>query len=190
MRFRIRFSLAFICFVLLFVTYATAQIDPVSKTQKMANEIVDKSFPELKDKVIDVKTFSSKSDYFQSRFTFVRFLTFRELKYVIYVNPKVYERNAPENGIRSILAHEICHIAYYVRKNRFQLFGLVALVRENFTRKFERRTDLDAISRGYGTGLIEYRKWLYENIPSKTVAAKKRNYLTPEEIESELEKLK
>jgi hypothetical protein len=177
-------------FVFLFFTNAFAQIDSIAITRQYVSEIVERSFPELKNKKIEIKTFSSESDYFQSRFKFCRFLTFRELRYVVFVNPKVYERNAPENGIRAILAHEISHIAYYASKNRLQLLGLVALVGDNFTRKFERRTDLEAISRGYGLGLIAYRNWLYENIPAKNLKAKKRNYLTPEEIEIELKKLK
>jgi hypothetical protein len=164
------------------------QIDSVAITRQYVSEIIEKSFPELKNKKIEIKTFSSDSDYFQSRFTVGRFLTFRTLRYVIFVNPSVYERNAPENGIRAILAHEISHIAYYVRKNRLQLLGLVALLGDDFTRKFERRTDLEAISRGYGLGLIAYRNWLYKNIPPKKLKAKKRNYMTPEEIEIELKK--
>jgi hypothetical protein len=176
--------------VVLSFSNAFAQLDAVATTRQYASEIIEKSFPELKNKKIEIKTFSSDSDYFQSRFTFGRFLTFRALRYVIFVNPSVYERNAPEKGIRAILAHELSHIAYYVRKNRLQLLGLVSLVSDNFTRKFERRTDLEAISRGYGPGLISYRNWLYENIPPKNVKIKKRNYLTPEEIEVELKKLK
>jgi hypothetical protein len=164
------------------VGFAFGQTNAIEKTQKIVAEIVEKSYPELKDKRIEIKSFASKSDYFQSRFTFGRFLTFRRMNYIIYVNPKVYELNAPENGVRAILAHEIGHILYYSRKNRVQLLGLVNLSTKDFTQKFERRTDLEAIKRGYGEGLIAYRTWLYENIPLKSVDAKKRNYFTPEEV--------
>jgi hypothetical protein len=171
--------------ILLIVSFAGfifAQTEAIEKTQKLVTEIVEKSYPELKDKQIEVKTFSSKSDYFQSRFSFGRFLTFQRMNYIIFVNPKVYELDAPENGIRSILAHEIGHILYYSRKNRLQLLGLVNLSTKTFTQKFERRTDLEAIKRGYGEGLIVYRTWLYEHIPLKSVDAKKQNYFTPKEI--------
>ncbi len=41
---------------------------------------------------------------------------------------------------------------------------------------------MEAIKRGYGEGLSEYRKWLYQNIPAKDLKAKKRDYFSPEEI--------
>ncbi len=162
--------------------FVFGQINAIEKTQKLVAEIVEKSYPELKDKRIEVKSFKSESDYFQSRFSFEKFLTFRRMNYIIFVNPKVYELNAPENGIRAILAHEIGHILYYSRKNRVQLLGLINLSTKGFTQKFERRTDLEAIKRGYGEGLIAYRNWLYEHIPAKNIESKKRNYFTPEEI--------
>jgi hypothetical protein len=162
--------------------FVFGQINAIEKTQKLVAEIVEKSYPELKGERIEVKSFTSKSDYFQSRFSFAKFLTFRRMNYIIFVNPKVYELNAPENGVRAILAHEIGHILYYSRKNRFQLLGLINLSTKGFTQKFERRTDLEAIKRGYGEGLIAYRNWLYANIPAKNIDAKKRNYFTPEEI--------
>jgi hypothetical protein len=105
------------------------------------------------------------------------------LHYVIFVNPEVFRRSAPEDGIRAILAHELAHILYYKRKNRFQLLGLTGLTDKSFTAKFERKADLEAIARGWGEGLKAYRKWLYENIPPKEVNAKKRDYFSPEEID-------
>lgn len=158
------------------------QTNPIEKTQKIVAEIIEKSYPELINERVKVQKFKSDSDYFQSRFSFTRFLTFRRPEYIIFVNPKVYELNAPENGVRAIIAHEIGHILYYSRKNHFQLLGLVNLSTAGFTQKFERRTDLEAIKRGYGEGLMAYRNWLYEHIPANKVAAKKRNYFTPEEI--------
>ena len=50
------------------------------------------------------------------------------------------------------------------------------------TAKFERRTDLDAIHRGYGDGLKSYREWVYAHIPSNKLPEKRRNYFSPEEI--------
>jgi hypothetical protein len=100
----------------------------------------------------------------------------------IFVNPSVYLRKAPEEGIRAILAHELAHALYYKSGNRFRLLGLAALVNGGSTAKFERRADLVAIEKGYGAGLIKYREWLYENISDKQIIVKKRNYFTPEEL--------
>ena len=136
---------------------------------------------------LKVKIFHSSSDYFRSRFSFSRFLTFRRLHYVVFVNPQVFEKNAPASGIRAIIAHELAHAAYYRRHNRFELFGLVSLQSKKFTARFERGADLQAIKRGCGAGLKEYREWLYQNIPATKIAAKKRSYFSPEEIDAILE---
>ena len=49
--------------------------------------------------------------------------------------------------------------------------------------RFERAADLEAVRRGYGAGLKEYRRWLYQNIPPKNLHTKKRDYFSPEEID-------
>lgn len=166
------------------------QIDAIAQTQTIITEIVAKSYPELKDAKIRIKKFDSKADYFQSQFSLTRFLTCQKMRYNLYVNPEVFNKNAPEEAIRAILAHELAHVFYYSERNRFELLGLVSLINKGFTAKFERRADLEAIERGYGEGLIKYREWLYQNIPAKSLAAKKRNYFLPEEIEKMLEILK
>ena len=161
--------------------------DAVEKTQKIIAEIVDKSYPELKNATIEVKTFESDSDYFRSKFSMARYLTLKKMHYIIFVNPQVFEKNAPENGIHSIIAHELAHALYFKEHNRFELMGLVGLSKKSYTAKFERGADLEAISRGFGTGLKEYRAWLYQNIPPKKLEEKKRNYFSPTEIDLILE---
>lgn len=162
----------------------------VAETMRIVAEIVEKSYPELRTARISVKTFHSRSDYYRSRFSFSRFLTFRKLHFLIFVNPQVFEKNAPANGIRAIIAHELAHAAYYRRHNRFELFGLIALQSKSFTARFERGADLQAIKRGYGEGLKEYREWLYQNIPAKQIARKKRDYFSPAEINLIVEAIK
>ncbi|CAN5390079.1 hypothetical protein BH10ACI1_BH10ACI1_00160 [soil metagenome] len=154
----------------------------VEKIQKLLKEIIEKSFPELGAENIKVKTFRSQTTFFKAQFSFARYLTFQSMRTTIFVNPIVLERNAPEEGIRSILAHELAHALYYKQKNRLELVGLVNLVNDGFTAKFERKADLIAIERGYGENLIKYREWLYQNVSAKSLAEKKRNYFTPEEI--------
>ena len=155
----------------------------VAAAKQIVAEIVKNSYPELQDAQISVKIFHSRSDYFRSRFSFSRFLTFRRLHFLLQINPQIFEKNAPENGIRSIIAHELAHAAYYKRHNRFELLGLVNLESKSFTARFERGADLQAIKRGYGAGLKDYREWLYRNIPAAKIVAKKRNYFSPEEID-------
>ncbi len=161
-----------------------------AETKQIVAEIVKNSYPELADAQISVKIFHSRSDYFRSRFSFSRFLTLRRLHFLLQINPQVFEKNAPENGIRAIIAHELAHAAYYRRHNRFQLLGLINLESKSFTARFERGADLQTIKRGYGAGLKDYRKWLYDNIPAAKIAAKKRDYFSPEEIDLILEAIK
>ncbi len=153
-------------------------------------EIAQKSFPEIKKSKIRFKTFAGKSSFFKARFSISRFLTFQRTRYLIYVNPRVYELGPSKIATRSILAHELAHLDYYRRKNRFELLGLSSLMSKSFTARFERRADIEAIARGYGTGLIEYREWLYRNIPKGAIKSKKRNYFTPPELKVMLEALK
>lgn len=154
----------------------------IEKTEKLIQEVVEESYPELLTEKIKVKTFRSQKTFFKAQFSFNRYLTLRKLRMTILINPIVYSRNAPVEGLRAILAHELAHILYYKRKNRLQLLGLIGLVNGGFNAKFERRTDLVAIERGYGIGLIEYREWLYQNVSEREISSKKRNYFTSEEI--------
>jgi hypothetical protein len=162
----------------------------IDRTRRIVEEIVNASFPELKNASITVKTFDSRADFFRARFSFARFLTFRKLHYLIFVNSQVFKKNAPVNGIRAIIAHELAHVAYYRRHNRFELFGLMGLESKSFTARFERGADLQAIMRGYGAGLKDYREWLYQNIPAKQITAKRRDYFSPAEIKLILEAIK
>lgn len=192
-----KFAAHIICLILFtaFVQFAEARTvsnndqekAAIAETTAIVEEIVNDSFPELKKARIKVKTFNSNADYFRSRFSFTRFLTFRKLHYLILVNPKIYKNDAPKEGIRAIIAHELAHSAYYKRHNCFELLGLAALQSNSFTARFERGADLQAIKRGYGAGLKQYRLWLYKNIPAKNLRAKKRDYFSPEEIDIILE---
>jgi hypothetical protein len=106
------------------------------------------------------------------------------MRYLVFVNPRAYELQAPEAGVRAIIAHELAHVAYFKKRNRLRLLGLVRLTSKQFTARFERWADLKAISLGYGEGLKEYRRWLYSNVPASKLAEKQRNYFSPEEIDA------
>lgn len=156
--------------------------EAAAKIRELVARIAVRSYPEIKLKKIRVKTFASDSNFFKARFSYTRFFTLQKMRHIVYVNPRVFELNAPAEGIRGILAHELAHVAYYTEKNRCQLIGLVRLAANGFTADFERRADLEAIRRGYGEDLIKYRRWLYQNIPASELAGKKRDYFTPAEI--------
>ena len=160
----------------------------VEKTRKILSEVIGKSYTELTDKQIKVETFESEDTFFKARFSITRFLTFRQINYLIFVNPKIFKTKIPTEAVTAIIAHELAHILYYDEKNRFELFGLASLIDKSFTAKFERKADLQAIRRGYGEGLIRYREWLYTQIPKNKLEEKKRDYFSPDEIQAIMEK--
>ncbi len=61
---------------------------------------------------------------------------------------------------------------------------------ESFTSKFERKTDLEILVRGFGEGLIEFRNWLYRNVPDDELKRKNWDYYSPDEIRLILTALK
>jgi hypothetical protein len=156
----------------------------IERTRLLVEEIVKHSYPELTNADIQVQTFNSASDYFRTGFSFGRFLTARKMRYFIRVNPRIFELNAPAEGVRAIVAHELGHAFDFYRRKRIRLLGLVRLSSKSYSAGFERRTDLQAIARGYAEGLKAYRQWLYQNVPAEKVAEKRRNYFSPEEIEA------
>jgi hypothetical protein len=141
------------------------------------------SFPRLSRADIAVYDLRSDSDYLQARFTVSSFFS-RKLQYMVFFNQEAIRRQAPAEGLRAIVAHELAHISYYEDQSRMGLLSLVGLLVPSFTTRFERKADLDAIALGYGRGLQTFRVWLYRNIPPAKVADKKRDYYTPEEIEA------
>jgi hypothetical protein len=152
--------------------------------QRIVRDVRTGSFPELSNADIRVRPFSSDSDYFQARFSILRFFFAKKMQYFIQVNSRPAILTAPDAGIRAIVAHELAHVAYYARGSRLHLFGLLRLANGGFRQRFEKRADTDAIKRGYAPGLKEYRLWLYEHVPAKALAQKKKDYLSPDEIDA------
>jgi hypothetical protein len=159
------------------------------RARLLIEQVRTASFPELSTTEIQVRILESKSDFFRSRLRLPDFFLRGKIRYVIKVNPEVFELQAPEEGLKAIMAHELGHVAYLKKKKRIQLLGMARLVSERFTADFERRTDLEAVSRGYGEGLKVFRQWLYQHIPEAKLREKKQNYFSPAEIETLLSKI-
>ncbi len=157
--------------------------DAVNRTRMLADKVIAASYPELKDADVGIKPFHSRADYFKARFGVPQFF-FARMRYLVFVNPRVFELQAPEAGVQAIIAHELAHVVYYKKGNRVRLLGLVRLTSKRFTARFERWADVKAISLGYGEGLKEYRRWLYANVPGSKLKEKQRNYFSPDEIDA------
>ena len=146
------------------------------------HEIRASSFPELARIGLRVRAFRSQSDYFRTRFSVSRFLLLMPMRYFVDVNPALFLGPPAADGVCAILAHELAHVASLSRGNRIRRLGLVRLMSQRYTVKFERGADLEAIHRGFGDGLKTYRTWVYTHIPASKVQEKRRNYFSPEEI--------
>ena len=157
--------------------------DAVNRTRVLVDEVIASSYPELEGSTIRIKLIRSRSDYFKTRFGIPQYF-FGRMRYLVYVNPRLFELQAPAEGVRAIIAHELAHVLYFKRWNRVRLMGLLRLASRRYAAKFERRADLKAIALGYGEGLKEYRQWLYRNVPASKLAEKQRNYFSPEEIDA------
>ena len=152
-------------------------------TAAMMQTVKGGSFPELASADLRMRRFHSPSDYLQTRFSLPRFFLLRPMRYFVEINPGLFQQQAPSDGVCAILAHELSHVVSLSRGNRLRRFGLIRLLSKGYTAKFERATDLEAIRRGYAEGLKSYRVWVYAHVPSNRVAAKRRNYFSPEEVE-------
>ena len=84
------FQIILLVAFIVFPQFINAQ-DSVEKTNKLVAEIVNSSYPELKNATIEVKTFKSDSDYFRSQFSMSRYVTWQEMHYIIFVNPQVFQ---------------------------------------------------------------------------------------------------
>jgi hypothetical protein len=106
------------------------------------------------------------------------------MSYVIRVNSGATLLTASEDARRAIVAHELAHLAYYAKGNRLHLLGLLRFPGKGFRERFEKRADAEALMRGYSQGLKQYRIWLYEHVPQSSLREKKRDYLSPDEIDA------
>jgi hypothetical protein len=146
-------------------------------------EIRARSFPELAGQSLYLSTFVASDAFFQSNFE-VASLLVGPVQYVIEVNPRIFALDCPPQAIDAVLAHELSHTLDYHRGGLWGILDILNQLRlyPSLVR-YERRTDLQAVFRGYGPGLIAYRHWIYRVIPASDVAAKRQTYFTPEEIQ-------
>ena len=166
------------------VSVARGQSIAPEWAERLVRSVQDSSYPELATKDIRIAPFTSDSDYFQARFSIPRFLLGRRMRYVIRVNSSAVLLTAPEEARRAIVAHELAHLAYYAKGNRLHLLGLFRLAGKGFRERFEKGADMKALKRGYAQGLKQYRIWLYQHVPPGALMEKKRDYLSPDEIDA------
>src|SRR4051794_31217344 len=78
---------------------AAQQVDAQTakqRTERLVNEIRAAAYPELRGTDLQVRLFKSESDYFRARFALPQFLTGRKMRYLVFANPDVFTREAPD----------------------------------------------------------------------------------------------
>lgn len=149
--------------------------------------VQQRSFPELDGARFELGSFDEADSFFQSHFDWLSLLTPHPL-YRIEVNPRLLAQPCPPNALEAVLAHELSHTLDYQRGGVGGVLG-IALQLLFATPSYEHRTDLQAIFRGYGPGLIRYRQCIYALLDPEQRARKRTIYYTPEQIELILQRL-
>jgi len=144
--------------------------------------LVQEAYPELNAESLTISTFSEPDSYFQSNFEPLSLLNAHPV-YKIQYNPLIWQKQCPPEAIKGILAHELAHTLDYHQGKIPGLFLLLNQIRlYPGLRRYERRTDLQAIYRGYGQGLKRYRDWIYAQLSLEERIRKQEIYFTPTEI--------
>ena len=149
--------------------------------------LIASDFPELREITIEYRPVTKSKDtvFFETYVNPVTaFRTPKNRTYQLLLNKRLDTQRPSIDAIRSILVHELLHIRDCVGMNLRELLKLKRDIKDTvFQKQYERYTDLRTLQLGYGPGLIAYRKWLYTIIGDKQqVEAKRKTYMTPEEI--------
>ncbi len=158
------------------------------KYQRIVDDLIKKSFPELKEKKVKIVEFPKF-------FVFWSFAQKGFGRYYIFINKK--RRNANVKSLKAQLAHELCHIVLdhmdktvfgdlYHNFRKFLSIGF----NTKFSRRIETKVDKEVIRRGYARELyssdLDWEKTFSERIVKGLYA---RGYLSPEQIESYAKKI-
>lgn len=154
----------------------------IQETQQIVTKLIQNSYQELSNVNIRIQCFHKKGYFFQAPVKW-NSLIGKNKTYYIQVNPLVYEKKCPAAGLEAILAHELAHIHAYYTGGFWKIVSIGSKQLFPFSKKRnEHETDVYAIQKGYGNGLIEYRKWCYLHLSKKELRKKKSIYYSPEEI--------
>lgn len=166
-----------------------SELQPISKR---VERLVEESFPELQGLEIKLKSMEAK-DFFFATHVENAYRRAKSRQYIVLVNTDILEREISSGALDGILAHELQHLVHYSKMNFFELAWLYLryelLEDEDYIVEYERRTDREALARGYHSQLEAYRIWLYKQFSSAIRKRKKLRYMTPDEIKKEAVRL-
>ena len=96
-------------------------VELLERARRSMVAVREASYPELKGADIQLGLFHSSLDYFRTRFSLPRFIFGRKMRYVMEVNPDIFNSDVPEAGLRAVMAHELGHVLYFRRGTRVRL---------------------------------------------------------------------
>jgi len=164
-------------------TYCEGRTDK-QEIEEIILQITSKYFPNLSSQNILVKEFNSDAYFLQAKPKISTLVGRRKArKYFVEINKKLYDCSPGKMALESIIAHELIHINDYDRMTVPQIIALAGKYASKKARaKYERDTDKHVVQEGLGEGLIQYRRWIYQQLTPKELSLKRYYYLTPEEI--------
>jgi hypothetical protein len=153
------------------------------KYKKIINNLIKKSFPELKNKKIYV--FDLKSNgLFGISITFLPFFDFLGLNY-----SKL--KNISDKALTGLIVHELCHFSIYEKRSFFENLKLIDYCFNPKRRRVEEKlTDELSIKKGYAKEIIESNKFILKNLDNKNKKIFKEFYLSPSQIKAYAKKIK
>ena len=156
----------------------------VEKYQKIVNQLIKKSFPELKVKKIFIYELP-----FSSRFYSAGAWNFKIFAIItLFKNSRKYS----DEMLKALLAHELSHLENHEKKAYIEdfIYFLKWLFSSKTRADEERKADILTIKKGYGKQYILLTNKIYEKDKKKLEHHKIRGYLSPEQIKSYMKKLK
>lgn len=152
--------------------------------QKTIDEMIDNSFPKLKNKNVKILTIPKWLFWWATAFIFGRF---------ILVNSDIKKEDS--KSLMGLLAHELCHIEDSINRNSFQEIsaftkeGFGWLFNTDYSRKIESQTDIKTIKKGYGKELLHLEKRREKNFSKRKLdKIHSHGYLSSKEIKSLMKK--
>jgi len=157
------------------------------KYGKILDELVKKSFSELKNEKIFI------TDFIIFKRFIAQALDFGFFKLLLVNNDKINELLFSKEEMIGLFVHELCHFERYKKKTFLQkaAFILTTWFSKKIRCKDERNTDRLTIKKGYGKELLKIalkREQKYSK--EKLAEVYSSGYLSPKEIKQEMKKLK
>ncbi|MBX2800079.1 MAG: hypothetical protein KTR31_20545 [Myxococcales bacterium] len=151
---------------------------------ELVTQVQRATLPELDDAEIELVLAHSSSSFLWANVRPSTLLRRRDQRiYRIHYTDDVFD-GLSRAGQVAIVAHELEHVRHYTHMRPLRLVGFGLWYVLAPVARYERRTDELPLQAGCGPGLADYRRWQQPRVSPRVARKKRRNYLTPEQIEA------